>query len=825
MWKDLKLSLRILVHQPLLTIIVIVTLTIGIGGSTAIFSVFNAVLLRKLPYPNPDRILIINSVAPDGSPAGKITPTEFWPYYEEKHPMVQAAALAWSQTVQIVGSDRKGRASRRYGVTDQFFEIFGNQMYLGRPFKRGQMPGVIILAYSTWRDVFGSDPKIIGKPIQSEGMQLQVVGITQPDFDFPEKPGYWYLMNLGHSYDRVRGYRGYVRLKPGCSLQQFQREVTSHAVRPGFNPTTYKPAILTARPFFEYVVGNLRPTVTILFGATMIILLIACINVTNILLSRATVRSREMALREALGAGRWRILRQLLMESLLLSIAGGALGIAFAGTAVRILLRIAPPNLPRLDRVSVDSTVLLFALGVSIFTGVLIGLAPALRLSRNQLHSLINESGRGGVSGGYSRTRLFSGLVVAETALAVLLVIGAGLLVRSYFNLTSVDPGFNSERVLTFSMNVPGRYFPINRTSSGITVASGSPYAPMAEFFRELQERIKGLPGVQTVADTVSLPFAGYQFGNQALFTLPDQPGGSSKDTAQSAYNDSVSSDFFKALKIRLLAGRTFNNGDSRNSPGVAVVNKAFMRRFFPGKNPLGQRILFTDNRWTPQDTGFQFAFRSVDELQIVGVVEDIKYLALADPPEPRIYLSNQQWIVRNRAMIIRTTMENPERLITLIRKEIESMDRQLNPDFALLSSIVHSSLARERLGTALLVIFGLAALILAAIGIYGLMAYSIAQRSGEIAVRSAMGASGRQIMTLVMGRGVGLAIGGIVLGSVGAAASRQIIAAQLYGVTAIDLQVFTLSCAFLFGVAVIACFIPALHAMKIPPADLLRTE
>jgi putative ABC transport system permease protein len=825
MWKDMQFTLRAVGRRPLLALVVVATLALGIGGSTAIFSVFNAVLLRKLPYPDPDQIYLMNSVTPDGSPRGGITPVELKPFYEaEDHLLVEAAALAWSQEVQIIGSDGKAHSTSRYGVTDRFFKVFGTQLQLGKPFAKDQMPGVIVITYPIWRDVFASDPNIIGKSVQAEGMVLPVVGVTRSDFDFPENPGYFYLMRLGTFYDRVRAYRGFIRLRPECTGEQLQREVSSFAGKLGLDPATNRPSILVVRPFLEYVVGDLRPTVTILFGATAILLLIACINVTNLLLSQTTVRAREMALREALGAGRGSIIRQILTESLFLTVAGGALGSACAAAGVRILLRIAPPGLPRLDRVPIDSTVLLFAMGVTVLTGFLVGLAPAWRLSRNPLRSLVNEGGRG-ASGGPAWTRLFSALVVVEIALAVLLAIGAGLLVRSYFNLSNTDPGFNSDQVLTFFMNVPGRTEISFKPNPGGKPEIKGSYAPMADFFRELLERIKGLPGVKYVATTTNLPLDRYQYGGPTLFNLPDQPGANSKATAQSAVTESVSPDYFHALKIRLLAGRALLSTDRPGSPGVAVVNQVFVRRFLSGQNPLGQRIRFPENRYVVTDTGFQFSHRTVDELEIVGVVGDVRYRTLGDPPEPRIYLSSEQWITRHRTAVIHATIDNPEKLIAPIRKEIASMDRLLNAEFAVYPSIVRGSLARERLATTLLVIFGLIALVLAAVGIYGLMAYSVAQRTGEIAVRSAMGASASQVMTLVMGRGARLALAGVVLGVIGAVALRQVVASQLYGVTAVDVRVFLLASAVLFGVAVLACFVPAKRAASIDPAELLRSE
>ena len=805
----------------------VVSLALGIGGSTAIFSVFNVVLLRDLPYPDPEQLYMMRTVTPDGSPTGTITPRETRPFSDNPdHPTVEALAIAWSQEVQIVGSDGSTYPTRRYGVTEQFFDVFGPRMELGRGFERGERPGPIVIAYSIWRDVFGSDPDIVGKLIGAEGGTRQVVGVTPVDFAFPEDPGYWYLMRLGPAYDRSRVYRAYVRLRPGQTRDQFQAALDDLSSELGPDPSTSRPVVFVAQPFLEYVVGDLRSTVTTLFGATAILLLIACINVTNLLLSRATGSAREAALREALGAGRWRILRRLLTEGLLLASLGGALGLVVAAGGVRLLLRIAPAGLPRLDTVPIDSTVLVFTLGVTVLTGVLIGPAPAWRLGSSQLSSLMNEGGRG-AQGARARNRVFGALVMAEMALAVMLVIAAGLLVRTYSNLTATDPGFNPDRVLTFFMNIPGR---TDVTFEGMgdddrPRFSGSYYQPMADFFRDLKERIRGLGGVESVATANSIPLAPAQYDGDTVFNLPDQPGRNTPEGVSVARTRSAGPDFFSTMEMRLLSGRGFLPADRQGSPGVAVINESFARRYFPGQDPLGQRIRFPENRYVPGSPGFQVGHHTVDNLEVVGVIEDVKYLALAEPAEATIYVSTELWINRRRTVVVRTSMDNPETLVPAIRREIESMEPSLTAQFTLYVPIVHASIARERLGMTLLVIFGLVALLLAAVGVYGLMSYFVAQRTGEIAVRSAIGASAGQVMGLIMGRGVFYAVSGIGLGVIGAVVLRRVLESQLSGVSALNPQVFILAPLTLLAVAALACFIPSLRATRVDPAELLRIE
>jgi predicted permease len=628
-------------------------------------------------------------------------------------------------------------------------------------------------------------------------------------------------MRLGPSYENVRAYRAFIRLREGRSHRQFQGELTGRARELQADPITKLPLVYVAQPFLTHVVGDLRQTVTILFGATGILLLIACINVVNLLLSRVTIRAREMAVREALGANRWRVIRQLLTESVVLALIGGTIGLAIGAVGIRVLLRIAPTDLPRLDSVPFDTRVVLFSIVLTVLTGILVGIVPAVRLARHSLRSLMNEEGRG-VSSGRAERRLFGGLVVAEIALAVVMMIGAGLLMRSYANLTAVNPGFNPDRLLTFFMFVPGRVdATVVRNAEG-RETRGS-YLPMANFFRELEERIRAVSGVTAVATTSSLPLSRPQYDGNVPFHIQGRPGGNAEETALLARSRSVSHEFFNAMRIRLLAGRGFLPNDRPDSPGVAVVNETFARRFFPGQNPIGERIRYAENRWRPGDVGFQLSHLLVDELEIIGVVEDVKYLTLAEPFEPSVYVSSEQWIHRRRGIVVRAAVDNPVSLVAAIRREIESMDRQLTTDVALSTDTLRASLARERLGMTLLVVFGIMAAALAAVGIYGVMSYSVTQRTGEIAVRSAMGASTPQLMRLFLGQGAVLAFAGVVLGLLTAVAARRVVASQLYGIAALDARVFVVAPLVLLGVAALASFVPARRATKLDPADLLR--
>jgi putative ABC transport system permease protein len=827
MWDDIRLSIRGLLRQPSFSAVVILSLALGIGGATAIFSVFNAVLLRDLAYPEPEQLFMMRTVTPEGSPTGTVTPREVRPFAEDPdHSLVDAIAIAWSQETQIAADDGVAVPTRRYGVTEQFFDVFGPRMVLGRGFERGEDPGPIVISYSIWRDVFGSDLDIIGKSVLAEGFPRQVVGVTPEDFTFPEDPGFWYLMRLGPQYDRSRVYRAYVRLESGRTQDQFEAELQRLSADLGPDPATSRSMQFVAQPFLEYVVGDLRATVVILLGATGLLLLTACINVTNLMLSRATVSVREVALREALGSGRWRTLRRLLVESLTLAVIGGTFGLLLGIGGTRLLLGIAPPDLPRLDAVPIDGTVLGFALGVTVLTGLLIGLAPAWRLATNELRGLVNDGGRGAQGPGLG-SRILGPLVVAEVGLAVILTIGAGLLVRTYSNLTSTDPGFDPNGALTLFMNVPGRVEVTfeRMAADGQPIFSGAFYQPVADFYRDLEERIEALPGVAAATTANSIPLAPAQYDGIRLFNFPDRPGGNTTEAVQEARARSVGHDFFSVMGTSMLRGRGLLDTDRAGTPGVAVVNEAFVRRYFSGGDPLGQRIHFPEDRYTPSGPGFQLGHHTVVDMEIVGIVEDVKYSALAEPAAPTIFVSTQQWINRRRHLVVRTASIDPESLVPAIRREIESMDPALTAQYALYVPIVEASMARERLGMTLLVIFGLVALALAAVGVYGLMSYFVVQRRGEIAVRSAMGASAGQIMGLIMRRGVAYAALGVFLGLLGSSVLGRLVESQLYGVTARDLGVFVSVPLTLLCVAALACFVPSRRAARIEPAELLRVE
>src|SRR5262245_18612965 len=560
---------------------------------------------------------------------------------------------------------------------------------------------------------------------------------------------------------------GYVRANPGVTAAQVQGELDVFAGRLGPWPGPDKrPLEFVARPLLQEVVGDLRATLLIVSGATAVLLLIACINVANLLLARGVVRASEFALREAIGARRWRMFRQLMTESFVLCSLGGILGLGLALGAIRLLKAIGPADLPRLSTVSIDPNVFAFAAGCVVLVAVLVGFAPALRVARGDLSALINSGGRSAAMA-RGRNKVFGALVIAEIALAVVLVIGAGLLVRSYSHLSSTDPGFDPGRMLTLVLNVTGRTDVQNLRvdqERRQVVYDGTGMLGVAQFYEELVRRIDALPGVAAAGVTSAAPL------NQGLFpvTLNSWPviGSSMDRNDQLAYGSQVSPDYFTTLGVRPLAGRLLEPTDRRGGAGVVVINQTYARTYLDGQNPIGKRIGPFGGGFQPGGLAWnQLGETTVHEAEIVGVIPDIKQGNLEDAVQPAVYIPQQQWTTRKMAVLVRAETDDPGTLIPAIRRELAAMDSTLPGVFALYSDVVASSLARHKLGALVLVVFGFVSLTLAAVGTYGLMAFSVNQRVNEIAVRSAFGAQRDSLLKVFVSRALQLAAVGIVLG------------------------------------------------------------
>jgi predicted permease len=821
--RDLKFTRRVLTKNVAFTATAIVTLALGIASSTVIYGVVDAVLLKPLDYNDSADIYRVYTVDNVGLPRGTTGPPHIDPMAEDGQ-LIQAAFYGYSFEQSVVNGEGTAFAVSEFRASDEFFMVFTEPLHLGRPFEPGESWQNTVLSYQTWRDVFASDPDIVGKPINVGSGPLNVIGVAAEGFEFPVGTAMWTKIFTGPQGPLpLFNMPGYVRANPGVSGEQIQAELDVFASRLGPWPDG-RPLQFVSQPLLQEVVGDLRSTLFIVSGATAVLLLIACINVANLLLARGVVRTSEFALREALGARRWRVFRQLMTESFILCALGGVLGLGLAMGAIQLLKAIGPADLPRLSTVSIDTNVFLFAAACVLFVAVVVGLAPALRVSRGDLSGLINTGGRSAaVAPG--RNRVFGALVVAEIALAVVLVIGAGLLVRSYSALSSADPGFDPRRMLTLVLNVTGRLDVNNARMDPVLrmpVYDGTGMMPVARFYQELVTRIEALPGVASAGATSAAPL------HQGLFpvTLAAYPvvGSNAAVTDQLAYGNQVMPEYFATLGLRPLAGRLLEASDGRDSAPVAVVNETYARAYLSGADPVGRRITLPGgNSWRLGGIAFQLGERLTSEVEIVGVVPDIKQRSLEDPIQPAVYMPQEQWVLRKMAIVIRSETDDPAALIPGIRRELASLDSTLPGVFAVYSDVIAGSLARHQLAALLLVVFGLVSLTLAAVGTYGLISFSVNQRFNEIAVRSAFGAERANVLRMFVKRALQLAGAGVVLGVIGAVAMRRILASQLYETSALDPWVLALVPLTMVAVTLLASYVPARRASRIDVCAALR--
>ena len=815
---DIQFAFRQFFSAPGFSAVAIITLALGIGATTAIFSIVDAVLLEPLPYREPDRLYALRSMDSNGLPTGFMAPRFAEPLYD-RHPLVEAGALVFAFSGSVLSSDRTPYPFMRFYVTDRFFNVFTDAIAMGRAFRPNEPSNSIILSYSTWQNHFSSDPNIVGSSVTVDNGPRTVIGVTRSGFSFPAAAESWEIFQPGPNVTDRINFQAYLRLRPDATPKKLEAELAVLSTQLGPNTETGKPLVYVLRPLLEEVVGDMSSTVLLLSGAAIILLLIACANVGNLLLSRATARSHEFGLREALGAGRARIVRQLMTESLLLCTVGGALGVALAYSAVRLLLGVGPANLPRLGSANMDGSVLLFSAGAILLTTLLIGLAPALKLSRSQLRELVDRGGRGG-SMRRTENRVFNVLVIAEIGLAVILVSGAGLLLRSYINLAGTDPPVDSDGVLWMRLIAAPTMIdarPI-KEPDGSTRYVGSGYQRIIDFYHQMMDRIRTVNGVTEVTNTQALPLLGNPVeGTGEPFAIY---GRSEKD--QLVRIRPVATNFFSTMGVRILAGRDLQPTDRRGMPGAALVNEAFVRQYFARENPLGKRLLFGLRDYEVGGRGYFFGERLNNDAEIVGIVPDIRFLSMSDAAVPNVYMSTDQMTTRQRVLAVKTALDNPSSLIPTIRREVAAIAPTTPVEFGVYADTINASIARQRLGTALFTVFGAIALILAAVGIYGVMAYSMAQRTREIAVRTALGASAREVLGFVMQRSAMMALAGVILGLTGTIALRRIVQSQLYEISALDPVVLISVPLVLFAIALFASFLPAWRACRIDPVVML---
>jgi putative ABC transport system permease protein len=796
--KDIRYGVRGLLKRPGFTAIALVALALGIGANTAIFSLVNAVVIRPLPFPDPDRLVWVFGNIRNGGSRASVSPPDFLDYRSQNKTFEQFAASGTQPlAVNLTGS---GEPERLFAsaVSGNYFDTFGITPAIGRAFTLdNEKPGsdqVTVLSHAFWQKRFGGDPNIVGKTITLDSRSYQILGVMPAGVSFPQSAELWIPMNFDGDPDmkmrKAHFLRPIARLKPGVTLTQAQADTDMIAARleqqyPDSN-TGWNLRLLSLR---EQLVGGTRTMLFVLFGAVGFVLLIACANVANLLLVRAAARQKEIALRTALGASRLRIVRQMLTESLLLSILGGALGALLAVWGVQLLVTLSADSLPPTVNVTIDPNVLAFTFVISIATGLLFGLAPAFRTAKVNLIDSLKDGARG--TEGTMRNRTRSLLVVFESAIAVILLIGAGLLVRSLFALQSVDPGFDSNNVLTVRIDLPRQKY----------AGEGKP----AKFFEELETRISSIPGVQTVGLITELPMSGQL--NDLPFTVEGRPP-VTVDQAFDADFRLVNQHYFNALHIPLLRGRNFTEQEVREGKPVTLVSQQLVDTVFPNEDPMGKRLISAIG-----GTAFE----------IIGVVGDIRHRSLQRPPFPAMYFPT---LNSNRMNIVVRTQNDPLSIVGAVRQQVQALDRD-QPISAVkrMSDWVDSSVTAQRYSTTLLAAFAALAMILAATGIYGVMSYTAAQRTHEIGVRMALGAGRVDVLKLVVRQGMLLTLVGVIFGLIGAFALTRVMQSLLFGVTAKDPFTFAAVAGLLSAVAFIACLVPALRATKVDPLVALRYE
>ena len=797
--KDIRYGVRGLLKRPGFTVIALVALALGIGANTAIFSLVNAVILRPLPFPESDRLVWIWGNISNGGNRASVSPPDFLDYRSQNRTFEQFAATGISPVPKSLSGSGEPERLIASAVSGNYFDVFGIAPALGRGFtleneKTGQNQ-VTVLSHAYWQKRFASDPNIVGKTMTLDNKSYQIVGVMPAGVSFPQQAELWVPIDFeGNPEMKIRKahfLRPIGRLKAGVTLTQAQTDtdtIAAHLAQqfPDSN-TGWNLRLVSLR---EQLVGGTRTTLFVLFGAVGFVLLIACANVANLLLVRAAARQKEIALRTALGASRLRIIRQMLTESLLLSIAGGALGALLAFWGVELLVTLSANSLPPTVNVAIDTTVLAFTFVISIVTGLLFGLAPAFRTAKVGLVDSLKDGARG--TEGTLRNRTRSLLVVFESAVAVVLLIGAGLLVRSLIALQSVDPGFDANNVLAVRIDITNKKY------------EGE--GRLANFFEQLESRVSSLPGVQSVGLTSALPMSGQL--NDLSYTVEGRPPVAA-DQALNADFRLVNANYFSALHIPLLRGRNFTEQEVREGKPVAIVSKQLVDTVFPNEDPLGKRLI-------SGMSGIAF--------EIIGIVGDIRHNSLGAPPVATWYLPTRDFADR-RNLVIRT-QNDPLSIVGAVRQEVHALDpEQPISEVKRMTDWVDSSVAVPRYRTTLLAAFAALAMILAATGIYGVMSYTVAQRTHEIGVRMALGARRLDVLKLVVRQGMLLTLVGVILGLIGAFALTRVMASLLFGVTAKDPLTFIAVAGLLSAVAFIACFVPARRATKVDPLVALRYE
>jgi predicted permease len=791
--QDIRFGLRMLAKNPGFTAVAVLTVALGIGSNTAIFTVVNSVLLQPLPYPHPEQLFLIQLGTP-GRGFGALTDVEYVEYEKQSRAFEHLAAFS-AGIANLTGAGEPV-VVRRCEVTAGFWPTMGIAPMLGRTFLPGEEKGPgrdsVVLSDRVWRTQFHADPGIIGKNVTLDGIAHSIVGVMPAGFAFPSEQGVWSLASLDPLKFKLARQAVIGRVKPGISTGQAQAEMD--VISRHLFPNKEGGQTLRLLPLHEYMVGDVERPLLVLLGAVGFVLLIACANVANLLLARGVARREEMAIRASLGAGRLRLVRQLLTESITLSLFGGALGLLLAAWGVRVFLAlVSPGDMPRIREIHLDGWVLAFTALVSLLAGLMFGVAPALQLSGVPLSESLQQAGSQRVTG--SSKRLKNALVVSEVALALVLLIGAGLLMKSFVRLRLVDPGFLPENVLTMTV-IPPRSRTLEQLKS---------------FHQQVLDKLRALPGIGSAAAVNWLPL-----GHALVSTRFGAEGQDIFDQTV-ACRVGVSHDYFQTMGIRLLHGRYFNAWDNEKALPVVIMSRAAANRVWPDQNPLGKRVYFKPHP------------RPQDWLTVVGVVEDVRqrslaessplavyqpYLQVSDP----IYLSHMVYVVRSTA--------NPTSIAALMRERLREVDKD-QPIYAFetLQDLISGSVAQPRFYSRLLGVLSAAALLIAAVGIYGVTAFSVSQRTHEIGIRLALGAKRADILRMILRSSLPLILIGVGLGLCGAFAVTRVLRSFLFEVKPTDTATFAAVSLLLAAVALLACYIPAHRAAKVDPMVALRYE
>jgi predicted permease len=819
MLNDIRYGIRQLIKHPGFTLIAVLTLALGIGANTAIFSVVNAVLLKPLPFPEPEQLIaagVSDARQKEVRELGSLSYPDFFDYRDQNHTLSNLAVHR--DRMFALADEQEAKSIRGQTVSAEFFDVLGIKPILGRNFTRqdeeaGGGPGgmKVVVSHAFWQRHFNGAKDALGRTLMLDRQSYTVIGVMPAGFQFPiqTEPLDLYV-TIAQDASNADGSKpvtqergnhtleGIGRLKPGVALAQAHSDLNTIAAALAKQyPETNTNFGVALVPLRDDLVGDVRTALYVLFGAVLCVLLIANANVANLLLARASVRGKEIALRAALGASRKRIIRQLLTESLLLSGLGGAVGLLVAQWGTEALINTVPQNIPRAATIQLDAAVLGFTLLISLGTGIIFGLVPAWQASHVDLNTALKAGARG-AGGSEGKHRVRNGLVMAEVALALVLLICAGLLIQSFARLGRVSPGLRTDRLLTARISLPDVAYP--RTPQIIA------------FFDQLLPRLQAIPGVESVSTIMPLPLSGSNMVSS--FDIEEHPLPEGRQPSSPTRVAGI--DYFKTMGIPLLQGRTFAETDTSKSTPVVIVNEKFAQKFFPGQNVIGKRI---KPSWSADDS---------PELMrdIIGVVGNVKHLSLRGEDTPEVYLALSQLPVHSMSLVVRTKVSNPATITSAIRAELSAVDRNIPlTRVQIFDDYMSRSLAKMRFNTLLLSIFAGTALILTAIGIYGVMAYSVTQRTSEIGIRIALGAGKSSIFRLVAGQAMTLVGISLIVGLAGAFAATRLLSSLLFGVGASDPATFIAIVLLVSAVAFVAAWLPARRATRVDPIIALRAE